>query len=102
MSVPKGWIAPRRKVPCSGGCGRIISRSSHFDTAVCKGCNNKRRSAAKAPRQRLMQQQARRYRILLAVSPYRSYEELLKAIRVRNPHTREFHFDLSLEKRQAG
>lgn len=102
MSVPKGWIAPRRNVPCSGGCGATVSRTSHFARAVCHGCNRKRRNASKAPTQRRMWQEARRYRILRDALGWTDaeFEWRLNDLRERLlPRTRAQRYDLAIERR---
>ena len=90
-----------REVPCRG-CGTPLMRQTHYRVgAICKKCSNKicnRQNQERIKKNRL---EARRYRILMAVSPYGSFDELLDALRVRNTHTREHHRDLTNERRAS-
>lgn len=98
MSFAKGQVLPIHHVRCRE-CDTPLQRKSYWRNPSCRACSKRRSRVTALSRELSVREQARRYRILLAVGPYKTYEELLKAIRVRNPHTREHHFDLAIEGR---
>ncbi len=48
-----------------------------------------------------MREEARRYRILLAVGPYKTWTQLYAALRIRSPKTWGASYDLTTERRMT-
>lgn len=82
-------------------CRVAMDRSTHWRRPRCTKCRRKGYNKRRGLTNEMLRAQARRYRILMAVSPYGDFEALLKALRIRNPSTRAFAYDLAIERRQS-
>lgn len=83
-------------------CGAKVMRSARFrhsEAVRCSDCTDSFRQANAAKKRERQRTEARRYRILIALSPYGTFEQLLAAIRVRQPRTRAQRYDLATERR---
>lgn len=92
-----GTSMPVHHVECP--CGTRLALKSYWREPRCGPCRRKMHKKAVSKRGAVTREQARRYRILIAVSPYDSFEELLRAVRLRQPHTRAYGRDASNERR---
>lgn len=88
---------PVHHVECP--CGAKLALKSYWRAPRCRPCRRKLHKKAVSNKGAVLREQARRYRILMAVSPYGSFEQLLAAVRLRNPHTRTYRRDVAWEKR---
>lgn len=71
----------KKTLPCEG-CGKPQERSVRMKKAVCPDCEDIRRQAhATVARHRLFEQ-ARRYRMLMTVLGFESFEECLEYLRL--------------------
>jgi len=100
--VIEPYSEPQIKTRQCRDCGVTVQRKTYWRNPSCSDCSKKRAKKAGEERIKRQREEARRYRILLAVSPYGSYEELLEALKVRNPKTWAFHYDMTMEKRSHG
>lgn len=95
-----GFTMKKKEVPCTKGCGAMLMRAVHFSNAICPACEKEARRKYDSGSMGVLREQARRYRILLAVGPYKEWEELLQAVRIRNPHTWAARHDMTIEQRR--
>ena len=79
----RGQVFPKREVPCVEGCGTTLLRARRHDQATCMRCARRKGRECEARYKAKLREQARRYRVLMAISPYKTFNELYDALSVR-------------------
>jgi hypothetical protein len=106
--MPRGYVMPKKQVPCSGGCGAMLLRAHHYLTAACESCQERRRIDRQIGLHARRREQARRYRIITHVLGWEEdqFNEMLQEMK-RSPMAfrkraegRNARYDMAIEFRR--
>lgn len=81
----RGKRMPKRQVPCSGGCGALLWRATHLETAKCSSCVRKRDRVMERTQVKRLRLKAQRLKELMNALGWREqdFEKNLAKLRAR-------------------